>query len=389
MKRLLILNGSHSDIPLIRAGKQLGYRVLTTGNDRSLIGHAFADEYHPADFSDREAVLQLAGKLKIDAICSCANDFGALSAAWTAEQLGLPGHDSWQTSLTLHHKDRYREFAQQHGVPSPRAVCFSDIDQAISLPPSLPVIVKPVDLTGGKGVTRVDQLGDYENAVQHAFKLSRTRRIVVEEFLEGHLHSLTTFLREQRVIFCFSDNEYSYQNPFLVTTSAGPATDFASAGPLLIAEAEKIATLLKLKDGVFHIQYIMNSGRPSIIEITRRCSGDLYPGPVERATGVPWAEWIVRAACGLSTTEFPVAVQRGFVGRHCIMAPANGVVRSVTIASEIRDCIYDQLMWWKAGDRIDNFLTQKLGILQLEYQSREQMLELTSRINQLVRVELE
>ncbi len=389
MKRLLVLNGGHSDIPLIQAGRRLGYRVLTTGNDGSLIGHRYADEYHAADFSDREAILQLARHLKIDAVCSCANDFGALSAAWTAEQLGLPGHDSWETALTLHHKDRYREFAQRHGVPSPRAVCFSDIDQATRLPLSLPVIVKPVDLTGGKGVTRVDRLRDYEIAVHHAFSQSRSKRIVVEQFLEGQLHSLTTFLRDRRVIFSFSDNEYSYRNPFLVTTSAGPATDFETAGPLLIHEAERIASLLHLRDGVFHIQYIMHGGTPWIIEITRRCSGDLYPGPVERATGVPWAEWIVRAECGMSTMDFPVAVQKGFVGRHCIMASTNGVVRGVSISDEIRDCVYDQLMWWKPGDHIDHCLVQKLGILQLEYSTREQMLDLTARINQLVRVELE
>jgi hypothetical protein len=60
MKRLLVLNGSHSDVPLIEAGKRLGFHVITTGNDPGLVGHRLADEYHPADFSDKEAILGLA-----------------------------------------------------------------------------------------------------------------------------------------------------------------------------------------------------------------------------------------------------------------------------------------------------------------------------------------
>jgi len=389
MKKLLVLNGSHSDIPLIEAGRKLGFRVLTTGSDSSLIGHRRADEYHFADFSDHSAVLKLAESLGIDAICSCANDFGALTAAFVSEQLGLAGHDSFQTTLTLHHKDRYRQFAKHVGVPSPVSASFVDINEALNPPIPLPVIVKPVDLTGGKGVTRVDHAGDYELAVRNAFATSRCKRIIVEEFLPGTLHSLTTFLQKQKVIFHFCDNEYSFQNPYLVSTSAGPATDFEHVSHDLLAAAEHVAEQLNLVDGVLHMQYIMTNRSAKIIEITRRCSGDLYPDPVQRATGVPWAEWIVRAECGMDTSGFPHARQQGFVGRHCIMAPRNGTVRNVRIAPELHPCICSQMAWWKPGDRIENHLVQKLGILQLQYHSQQQMMAMTHNINSLVQVELE
>lgn len=389
MKKLLILNGSHSDLPLIEAGRKLGFYVITTGSEPTLIGHSKAHEYHSADFSDHHAVLQLAQSLKIDAVCSCANDFGALTAAFVAEQMGLPGHDSWQTALTLHHKDRYRQFAQEIGVPSPAAVSFTDINDALTPPMALPVIVKPVDLTGGKGVTQVTCADEYQLAVKHAFATSRCKRIVVEEFLPGTLHSLTTFLRNRQVIFHFCDNEYSFQNPYLVSTSAGPATDFSAVASDLFAAAQNVAENLQLVDGVLHMQYIMTNRSAKIIEITRRCSGDLYPSPVQRATGVPWAEWIVRAECGMDTAEFPKAQQQGFVGRHCIMASRNGIVRNVRIAAELQPCICDQLLWWTPGYRIDNHLVQKLGILQLQYESLQQMLLMTQRINDLVQVELE
>ena len=88
MKKLLILNGSHSEITLIQAAKQLGYYVITSGNNPQLMGHKYADEYIPADYSDKEKILQLVKENGIDRIVSCANDFGVITASYVAEKMG-------------------------------------------------------------------------------------------------------------------------------------------------------------------------------------------------------------------------------------------------------------------------------------------------------------
>ena len=130
MKRMLLAGGSHADIPMIRAAKALGYHVITSGNRPQDLGHAHADKTCLADFSDREAIRSLAEGLHVDAILSSCNDFSALSCAWAAEQLGLPGHDPYEVALTLHHKDRYREFALANGVATPGAVGCSSATEA-------------------------------------------------------------------------------------------------------------------------------------------------------------------------------------------------------------------------------------------------------------------
>ncbi len=101
-KKLLIAGGGHSDIPLIKAGKELGFHVITTGNNKDALGHKYSDEYHYGDFSNKEEILELAKKLKIDAICACSNDFSAITASYVAEKMGLSGHDSYETTLLLH-----------------------------------------------------------------------------------------------------------------------------------------------------------------------------------------------------------------------------------------------------------------------------------------------
>lgn len=389
MKKLLILNGSHSDIQLIQAGKKLGFHVITTGNRPDLIGHKYSDEYYSADFSKPDEILKLAQEIKIDAICACANDFGALAASYVSEKMGLGGHDSYETSLILHHKDKFKEFSRQNNVITPIADSYDNVEDALINKDKyeLPLIIKPIDLTGGKGVTKIYSFHEYEEAIKKAHKMSKAGRFIVESFIEGTYHSFSTFVVNKRVVAYFSDNELSYLNPFLVSTSAGPADNIESVEEILINEANRIIKLLDLVDGVFHIQYVMKDFKPYIIEITRRCSGDWYSEPVKYALGIDWAEWIVKAEVGIDCSDFPINMaQKGFCGRHCIMGDKNGIVKDVKIYEELKENIYNELIWWKPKDEITNFMVDKLGILFLKYKTREEMISKTERITKLVEV---
>ena len=387
-KKLLILNGGHSEIPLIQAGKRLGFHVITSGNAPLLIGHKYADEYIPADFSDKEEILRLAVSLDIEAICAGANDFGAITAAYVAEKMGLLGHDSYETTLIIHHKDLFKKFATENQIQTPYAESYSDKDIAFSAANrySYPVMIKPIDLTGGKGITKVNSVNDYINAVEKAFGFSREKRIVVEEFFEGTQHSFSTFILNEKVVFYFSDNEYSLINPYLVSTSAAPAENIEKFAKALIDSAEKIAQSLHIVDGILHIQYLADSNTFTIIEVARRCSGDLYPYPLDCSSNIDWANWIIRAEAGIKCFDFPQVEQTGYWGRHCIMSSKNGVVDDVIISESIKSNIHSELMWWKKGDVIDNYMTQKLGIVILHYSTMEEMLEKTKIMNQLIRV---
>jgi biotin carboxylase len=389
LKKLLILNGSHSDIPLIAAGKELGFYVITAGNAPNLIGHRLADEYHAVDFSRRDEILQLARHLNIEAICSCANDFGLLTASYVAEKMSLPGYDSYVNAQCIHLKNHFKKFSRQENIITPNARVLRAGEDALPRIQGLqyPLMVKPVDLTGGKGITKVDVKDKLQAAIHYAFSMSAEKEIIIEEFFSGALHSLTTFIVKQKVVFYFCDNEFSYLNPFIVSTSSAPAINFDKVGKKLIGEIERIASGLSLVDGILHIQYMQNEQEAKIIEITRRCSGDLYPYPVQYATGIDWARWIVQIAVGAGSSSFPRNIkQQGFCGRHCAMGAKNGILKSVEIDSTLRDNVYDSLKLMNPGDRIDNYLVQKTDILMLRYSSWDEMVEKTENITNLVRV---
>lgn len=387
---MLIAGGGYADIPLIHAAQSLGYHVITSGNRESDLGHIESDQYCPGDFSDPEAMLRIAQEQDIEAVCACCNDFSALSAAYVAEKLDLPGHDSFETALTIHHKDRYRVFAEENGIPTPKALGYGDIESASRALDflTLPVIIKPVDLTGGKGISRVDSRAEFNTALEYAFFASKSKRVVVEEFIEGTRHGFSAFVKQGRIVFYFTDNEHYHLSPYLVSAASTPSEVPKSAITNLIGQSEKICHLLSLVDGIFHVQFILRDGEPYIIEICRRAPGDLYVKLVEHATGVNYCEWIVRAAAGLDIPDVRQEdSQAGFV-RHCIMGEKTGTLVGVYIDPLVEKRIVDRLVWWKEGDIVETPETHKFGILFVKYDDFSDIRLEADQLSKLVRVDV-
>ena len=390
MKRLLIAGGSHSDIPLIQAAQSRGYHVITSGNRADDMGHRYSNEVHLADFSDREAMLSLARRMDIEALCSSSNDFSVITCAYIAEILGLPGFDDYQTTLTIHHKDRFKAVASQLGLPSPVARTFSapDISPGDLAGLPYPLMVKPIDLTGGKGISRIDSADQLARAVERAFDISRAKRIVIETFFPGTLHSCSSIIRDRKVIFEFADDEFCFSSPYLVTTSTSPAAVDPSVLPALRAATEALAERLHLADGLLHCQFIVNGRDFQVLEYTRRCSGDFYPVPVRHSMGVDHADLILQPSLGI-TPSVPANIrQQGFFSRHCVMTDKEGEILGLEIDDEIRGNILETFTLLRPGEFIRNHLRDKAAVMILHYRSAAEMMEKTQRITSLIRLSM-
>lgn len=391
MKKLLIAGGSHADIPLIQAAKRLGYHVTTSGNRSQDLGHAHSDAFEPCDYSDPQAVLALARKIGAEALCACCNDFSALSCAFAAKELGLPGHDDPKTAEIIHHKDQWRAFAQEHGIPSPQAIGCSSLEEVQAAIPRLrlPLIVKPVDLTGGKGILRADTAEETLKAAEAAFAISKAKRIVVEEFITGTRHGFTCILRDGRVAFHFADDEMYHLSPYLVSAACTPTSCPPSSIESLIEHSERIAGLLDLVDGIFHVQFIQHEdGNPVIIEICRRAPGDLYIELVRHATGAPYAEWIVRAAAGLDLSDVFYMPSARCVTRHCLMADHTGTLEGFDFDEAVASRIMNRLIWAKVGDQVTDPLTHKFGIVFVQHRNEAHLREEAPQLQKLLRARL-
>ena len=390
---MLLLGGSHAEIPLIKAAQALGWFVITTGNNRDGLGHPYADKTVFADFSDKDAMLELARAEGVTAVCSGCNDFALLSTVYVCERLGLPGHDSYATSLEIHHKDKYRALAQKLGIPTPRAMVVRNEKEFEAAVGGLvfPIIVKPVDLTGGKGIHRAANADEARAAYRDALSRTREDHVVVEEFVQGTNHGFSAMLVKGKVAFAFADNEQYFINKYMVSGANTPSTTPASGLAKLRDYSERIARELKLVDGILHIQYIERAdGTPVIIEICRRPPGDLYIKFVQYATGIDYPKFIIMAETGMDIIAIQDLPTQGFWLRHCIMAGpeiADGTtVREVSLAPEIQGNIVEKFLWFKAGDVITDKLTYKAGIVFFKFDTLEEMTDKTARMTDLAKI---
>lgn len=391
-KKMLLLGGGHAEIPLIQAAQSLGWYVITTGNDRKGLGHPYADKNVFVNYSDKDAMLELAKNEGVQAVCSGCNDFALLSTVYVCEKLGLPGHDSYATSLEIHHKDKYRALATRLGIPTPRALVVRSVTEfeAAITELAFPIIVKPVDLTGGKGIHRAATADEAREAYKDACSRTRQDHIVVEEFVQGSNHGFSAMLVKGKVAFAFSDNEQYYINKYMVSGANSPSTSSDKTLAMLREYSERIAQELHLVDGILHIQYIERAdGTPVIIEICRRAPGDLYIKFVKYATGIDYPRFIVMAETGEDISGIEDVPTQGFWLRHCIMAEHEGTVRDVTFAPEIQGNIVEKFLWYKPGEVITDKLMYKAGIVFFKFDTLTEMQDKTARMTELAKIEIE
>lgn len=377
-KTALILNISHNDIGQIHSLKRMGFRVVGTGNNPALPGLTEVDEYIPADYSDKDRILALAREKRIDAVCACCNDFGVLTAAYVAEKMGLGGHDPYEIALTLHHKDRFKRFAREQGILTPPSEGFDTPMAAKEWAEAAdyPLMVKPVDLSGGKGCDRADDFAGASAAIDRAFAASKAKHVVLEPFIVGTQHACCTFLVGGKVRALCTNNEYSFVNPYLVEVDTFPASGFDAIRGFMLGQIEKIAAALNLRDGIFHAQYILRDGKPYVIEVMRRILGNLYMVPAAKLTGLDWDFWEARVHCALGSSGFPGAMEpRGFWAYRCVMGDRQGTVHGVRIPDDLRVKMFGKYELWRPGNNVEDEMHTQLGFYFFGFDSEKEMLD--------------
>lgn len=390
MKKILITGGSHAEVPLIEEAHKENYYVITTGSNTEGMGHALADKYVYGDFSDKEFVYELARKEGVDAIISGCNDFAYLSTAYACEKLGMKGHDTEETAKIIHHKNSFRKLCASLEIRTPAIVECSSLEEVKTACTGIrfPVIVKPVDLTGGKGVQYCETEEEVLVAYNAASSVSRQNVVLIEEYIFGENHGGMFFIKNQRVQVAFFDDEHYYLNKYLVAGTCSPSSVPQYIIYQLIRDIERIAVSLKLVDGLFHTQFILEKdGGAVIIDPCRRCPGDLYVKFAEYTTGCNIAKYIFDAERGIDICISELQ-EHNFIVRHCIMADSIGQYDGLEIDPGVSEHIIDSVIWAKQDEKIDDCLKYKAGILFLKYNNYDEMQYVTRTFGDLVKVKV-
>lgn len=392
MKKLLILNGSLSELPLIDKAKELGYYVITSGNNPSLIGHSHADEYIEADYSDKEAILEIVKRNNVDRIVSCANDFGVITAAYVAEKMGWPGHDTYKNANILHQKDLFKEFIQKLGLRAPVSVPFDNKESALEYikTAEYPIIVKATDLTGGKGILKAENIEEAKLAIDNAFNRSRAKHIVIEPYIVGDQQTIHTFIKDKKVVSSVSNDCFSPINPYLIQAELFPAKGIENIKAELYEIIEKICNELNLVDGMLTLQYIVKDGKPYIIELMRRALGNQYLTVANVMNGFPWDEALIRAETGMDLSVLKATEPKAkFAGHHGIMARRNGVLKSYTIPENIKSHIFQTIEMLQPGESLNDYMNERVAYIYYTYDNYDEALDAVLHFNDNIKIEFE
>ncbi len=285
MLKVLLLDTNVSSEPIYKSLLEKGYEVYVAGAREDDCLAKLCKNYIKIDYSNIEDLKKTVIDYCFDFIVPGCNDVSYYSASHFSDSFF--GLDSVETTTKLNDKYQFRLFAKEKKLNVP---CTFTREETLSK--KMTFIVKPVDAFSGRGISVVydNSPSKIDEAIANAISYSKQNRYIIEEYIEGQLYSHSAFLVDRKITSDFFVIEHATANKFTVDTSHVVHNFPSNIASKIRKQVEIIAENLSLKDGLMHTQFIRNKSDFRIVEVTRRCPGDLYSLLIEKSTGFEYAE---------------------------------------------------------------------------------------------------
>ncbi|MHA6280383.1 ATP-grasp domain-containing protein [Salinimicrobium sp. CAU 1759] len=398
MKKLLLLGGLRYLIPVIQAAREQGYFVITCDNNSENPAHRCSHEFHLINILEKEAVLKVAQELQIDGILSFAVDPGVTTAAYVAELMNLPFNGSYKSVTVLQDKVRFREFLTQHKFTVPKAKGYVSAEDALKDIELFkwPVIVKPVDSAGSKGVSKVSHPNELMGKISKALQFSPSKKFIIEEFISQKSFSSDSdaFSIDGKLVVCsFSDQRFDPHapNPYTPTAYSWPGTQSKETMNELKCELQRLFDLLDLKTGVYNIETREDHfGNAYIMEVSPRGGGNRLSEMLRFSGGVDLITNAVRSAVGDPLKDLHEPDFEGFWAMLVLYSKESGMFEELEIDPAIQRNVIERDLWISKGDQVRAFTgaNETVGTLVLRFDHREEMEKILTSYNQFVKVKV-
>lgn len=382
-KRLMLLGGIRYLLPAIEAAHKHGCHVITVDYLPDNIAHRYSDEYHNVSIIDKDAVLSLAQELQIDGILSYAVDPGVVTAAYVAEKMGLPFTCSYEAACILQDKSMFRNFLKENGFNVPNAKGYDNVEVAIKDVDyfNWPVIVKPVDSAGSKGVSKVEAPPNLPSAINHALEESHNGHFIIEEFMEneGLSSGSESFYVDGELKYnAFYDQYFDAEaiNPYTPSAECWPADKPDYILNDVKKQLQRLGHLLNFKTGLFNVEWrVCRDGKVYLMEVSPRAGGNRLAELLNYATDVDIIDAEVSKAIG---EIIPTVYEPNYKGHYCILvlhSDKAGRYKNVEIQDSFSGEIVEKEIRVNAGDSVEPFsgANNAIGTLFLRFDSRQQM----------------
>lgn len=390
-KKLMLLGGLRYLLPIIDAAHKMGIYVITADYLPDNIAHKYSDEYCNVSIVDKEAVLAKARDLQIDGILSHAVDPGVVSAAYVAEQMNLPFQCSYKAACILQDKSLFRQFLQENGFNCPHAKGYTNVEDALNDVNyfTWPIIVKPVDSAGSKGVTKVTEFARLREAIDSALANSISKRFIIEDFLDivGYQSSTDIFTVDGNLVYpAYSDQLFDKDaaNPYTPAIEIWPSSMEQRHQDNLTEQLQRLFTALGVGSGIYNVESrVCSNGKTYIMEVSPRGGGNRIAELQDMATGQSLIRAEICKALSLPIGKITAPVYDGIWCNYILHSSKEGTLESIEINPDFeKKYVKDIGLTVKQGDIIVPFTgaNTSLGTLFLRFETRNELKQELSNI---------
>ncbi|MBQ7274200.1 MAG: ATP-grasp domain-containing protein [Clostridiales bacterium] len=341
MRKIAIIGASYLQLPLIRKAKSMGLETHVFAWECGDVGEKEADVFYPISIVEKERILEECRKIGIDGICSIASDLAVLTVCYVAQNMGLVSN-SIESSLSSVNKYSMKKAFMAGNVPA--AVCRLVEDGVIPDVSDMgyPLIVKPTDRSGSRGVTRLNSADDdIKEAVVRAIEQSLEKRALIEEYVYGDEYSVECISYEGKHTLLAVTKKYTTGDPHYIETGHIEPSDLSDM------QIEKVRQIvfngldaLQVKYGASHSELKVNGDDIKVIEIGARMGGDMIGSTlVQLSTGYDFIKAVIDVCLGDKPEEFTGSINRAAAIRYITDDAAEDCLK--TIRSGYPDVLYE------------------------------------------------
>ncbi|WP_040978349.1 ATP-grasp domain-containing protein [Oceanobacillus jeddahense] len=386
MKKILLLGGSKQQIQAIEYAKNKGYYTILCDFLSDNPGQNYADKFYCVSTTDKEAVLKVAQENNIDGVLAYASDPAAPTAAYVAEKMKLPTNPYKSVEL-LSNKDKFRSFLAKHNFNTPKAKAYNSIKDAKGDIKNfgLPVIIKPVDSSGSKGVNKLIDSENLSIQMEHALSFSRTKKVIIEEYVEmdGYQVAGDGFSIDGELVFrCFANDHFNQKglNSFVPISASFPYEKSERIHQKIHDEIQRLFDLLDMKTGAYNFDIRVDKNENVyLMEVGPRSGGNYIPQVIKYATGIDMLDLAIQASMGEDCSNIKMVCPKGYWSYFAVHSSESGVLKNIRINGSVkRNNIVESHMNYEIGDNIPAFTgsNSSLGILIMKFKSMNEMLNM-------------
>lgn len=298
---IVIIGANDFQNQLILRAKELGYTTHVFAWQCGDVGEYTADYFYPVSIVEKERILEICRAIRPVGVCSIASDLAAITVNFVAEGLGLVGN-GMLSAVTATNKHLMRLAFERAGLPSCKSILVEEGVELSSLPLRYPLIVKPTDRSGSRGICKVLSPGELPRAVELARAPSFEKKVLAEEFAEGREYSVEYLSWQGEHHFLAVTEKFTTGAPLFVETGHLQPPRHMDAGTLerIRALVPRVLDSLLVKNGASHTELkIDDDGQIRLIECGARMGGDCIGSDlVWLSTGVDYVQAVIDTACG-------------------------------------------------------------------------------------------